>query len=109
MLNRFSDESIEDILKVLLYHRDLLQTNLYEMRLIKNSPKNVEWRLNISFLESGISGRLSQPTIVLHIFLGNLQYKTVEMTVAMFHRLRYNIACLLKEMQVLENRQIMKK
>lgn len=100
---------MDDILKVLSLHRDPLSSNLYDMRIVRTTPKAIEWRLNISLMESGISGRLSHPTIVLHILLGNSKYKTFEMTVAMFHRLRYNIACLMKEMLMLENRQLLKK
>lgn len=57
---------------------------------------------------SGIS-RVSQPTIVFHILLRNGEFKTFEVPIVMFHRLRYTIACLLKEFQALEGRQILRK
>lgn len=51
---------------------------------------------------------LSKPTIVIHLKTANGQLKTFQLSVLMFHRLRYNIANLLKEMQILEIRQILK-
>lgn len=61
-----------------------------------------------SFNFSGIT-RLSQPTIIFHIQLHNGNYRTFEVPMAMFHKLRYEIAYLLKEYQSIESRQIMKK
>lgn len=51
----------------------------------------------------------TNPTIILHFQLPNGSYRTLELPLAMFHRLRYNVAVLLSEMQALENRAVMKK
>lgn len=51
---------------------------------------------------------LSKPTIVIHLKTQYGQFKTFQLSILMFHRLRYNIAKLLKEMQILERRQILK-
>lgn len=55
-------------------------------------------------LSSGVE-RISQPIIVLHIMTQNGEYKTFEVPIAMFHRLRYSIAYLLREFQMIESRQ----
>lgn len=58
----------------------------------------------MSILNSNVD-RIAQPIIVFHIMLRNGEYKTFEIPIAMFHRLRYSIACLLKEFQIIESRQ----
>lgn len=49
------------------------------------------------------------PTIILHFQLSDGRYRTLELPLAMFHRLRYNVAVLLSEMQSLQQRAVMKK
>lgn len=53
---------------------------------------------------SGVE-RIAQPIIVFHILMQNGEYKTFEIPIALFHRLRYTIACLLREFQMIESRQ----
>uniref|UniRef100_A0A0K8TQI0 COMM domain-containing protein 5 n=1 Tax=Tabanus bromius TaxID=304241 RepID=A0A0K8TQI0_TABBR len=105
---KFTDECIDDISKVLHNHRDSLTKNFYEVKSVRSPPRRLQWRINISLMDSGISN-LSQPTIILHFQASNGEYKTFEFPIAMFHRLRYNVALLLKEMQTIEGRQLMKK
>lgn len=52
--------------------------------------------------------KLDKPTIVLHFKLVNGEYRTLELPLSMFQRLRYNIAMLLSEMQSLQNRPVLK-
>lgn len=49
------------------------------------------------------------PTIILHFQLPDGRYRTLELPMTMFHRLRYNVAVLLSEIQSLEQRAVMKK
>lgn len=105
---KFTEECIDDISKVLHNHRDSLTKNFYEVKCLRSPPKRMQWRINISLGDCGIT-QLSQPTIIIHFQTPNGECRTLEFPVAMFHRLRYNIALLLKEMQSLENRALMKK
>lgn len=54
-------------------------------------------------------GAVVTPTIILHFQLSDGRYRTLELPLAMFHRLRYNVAVLLSEMQSLQQRAVMKK
>ncbi|KAM7362202.1 COMM domain containing 5 Like Sm protein 4 [Cochliomyia hominivorax] len=107
---RFNDECIEDLTKVLHNHRFSLTKNFVEVKMLRSCAKNVQWRINISFHQ-----RLSQsmsavtPTIILHFHLSDGRFRTLELPISMFHRLRYNVAVLLSEMQALEQRAVMKK
>lgn len=135
---RFPDECIDDVSKVLHNHRDTLSLNYAEVKSLRSAPRRIQWCINLSMIDrytredvhvclvfccccvqivslwinftlcSGLT-RLAQPSIVLHLQLKNGQYVTFEVPMAMFHRLRYSVACLLKEFQALENRAIMKK
>lgn len=69
-----------------------------------SDPNLIIIQLNFFSLISGVE-RIAQPIIVLHIMLQNGEYKTFEVPIAMFHRLRYSIAYLLREFQMIENRQ----
>jgi hypothetical protein len=102
---KFQEDCIDDLLKVTIQHRDSLSQNLYEMKALQTRIKKFEYRINLSLI-SEIT-KLNQPTIILCFDLGN-QIKTIELSIANFHRLRLLIAQLLKEMHVLESRQIMK-
>lgn len=132
---RFTDECIDDITKVLHNHRDSLTQNYCEVKSLRTPPKRFQWCINLSLVErlvqlfsdgvvssissvyyfcsafcncSGVA-RVAQPIIVFHILLRNGEYKTFEVPIVMFHRLRYAIACLLKDFQALEGRQILRK
>ncbi|XP_037027712.1 COMM domain-containing protein 5 [Bradysia coprophila] len=105
---RFSEECIDDICKVLHNHRDSLTQNYCEVKSLRTPPKRINWCINLSLIESGIT-RIAQPSIVLHLQMRNGEYRTFEVPMVMFHKLRYSVACLLKEFQALESRQIMKK
>lgn len=58
----------------------------------------------VFFIHSAVE-RIAQPIIVFHIMMQNGEYKTFEIPIALFHRLRYTIACLLREFQMIESRQ----
>ncbi|TMW51615.1 hypothetical protein DOY81_003265 [Sarcophaga bullata] len=104
---RFSDEYIDDLTKVLHNHRFSLTKNFVEAKLVRSCAKNLQWRINISLqqrLSCGTSAVV--PTIILHFQLSDGRYRTLELPLAMFHRLRYNVAILFSEMQALEQRAL---
>ncbi|XP_013102483.1 COMM domain-containing protein 5 [Stomoxys calcitrans] len=121
---RFSDECVEDLAKVLHNHRSSLTKNFIEAKMLRSCAKNLQWRINISLTQGIPRGPSSSsaskktagggvavvtPTIILHFQLSDGRYRTLELPLAMFHRLRYNIAVLLSEMQSLQQRAVMKK
>lgn len=48
----------------------------------------------------------AKPILILHLTLSNGKQLTFRMPYQLFHRLRFSVARLLKEMQFLETRQI---
>uniref|UniRef100_A0A8D8H5A0 COMM domain-containing protein 5 n=2 Tax=Culex pipiens TaxID=7175 RepID=A0A8D8H5A0_CULPI len=102
---RFQEDCVEDIVKV-LRHRDSLSLSYREMRNLRSPPRRLIWRLNVSFLNKSTS---RYPTIILHIQKTDGEFLSFEMNIAMFHRLRYNVASLLHELQNLERRQSVRK
>ncbi|XP_055603765.1 COMM domain-containing protein 5 isoform X1 [Uranotaenia lowii] len=103
---RYQDDCIEDIVRVLHHHRDPLSVNYREMRNLRSPPRRLVWRINVSFLDRTHS---QHPTIILHIQKTDGELLSFEMNCATFHRLRFNVASLLHELQTLERRQSMKK
>ncbi|XP_061390452.1 uncharacterized protein LOC133325743 [Musca vetustissima] len=122
---RFSDECVEDLAKVLHNHRSSLTKNYVEAKQLRSCAKNLQWRINISLSiprgpastsnkktagsEGDRGGAVVTPTIILHFQLADGRYRTLELPLSMFHRLRYNVAVLLSEMQSLQQRAVMKK
>jgi hypothetical protein len=84
---------------VLQKHRDNLSTCLYEAKQLHlSSPNRLTWRINISLPDC------ARQTIVLQFKSSdNSVCHTIEVSIAQFHKIRYNVAVLLNEMQILEN------
>lgn len=76
------------------------------MKSLNSRIRKFEWRLNISLINTE-STKLSRPTTILN-FEYRGEFRTIELSIPQFHRMRYTIALILKEMQNLEDRQIMK-
>uniref|UniRef100_A0A1A9WY50 COMM domain-containing protein 5 n=1 Tax=Glossina brevipalpis TaxID=37001 RepID=A0A1A9WY50_9MUSC len=107
---KLNDECIEDLVKVLHNHRVSLTKNFIESRTVRNCTKHMQWRINISLSQELPRGQDPiTPTIILHFYLPDGRCRTLELPMAMFHHLRYNLAILLSEMQSLEQRAVMKK
>ncbi|XP_031627686.1 COMM domain-containing protein 5 [Contarinia nasturtii] len=100
----FTDECIGDFSKVLLNYRESLTLNYCDVKSMRSPPKRLQWCINISLMDSGIE-RIAQPIIVLHIMMQSGEYKTFEIPITMFHRLRYFVAYLLREFHMIESRQ----
>ncbi|KAL9901082.1 COMM domain containing 5 Like Sm protein 4 [Glossina fuscipes fuscipes] len=101
-------ECVEDLVKVLHNHRVSLTKNFIEAKSVRNYPKHMQWRINIS-LSQELPRDNAAITIILHFHLPDGRYRTLELPLAMFHHLRYKLANLLSEMQSLEQRPVMKK
>ncbi|XP_058442693.1 COMM domain-containing protein 5 [Malaya genurostris] len=98
---RFRDEFIEDIIRTVNQYRDSLSLSYREMRNLRSLPKRIVWRINVAF--SNRSTFL--PIIIIHIQKTDGDFESFEINEAMFHRLRFNVASLLHELQTMERRQ----
>ncbi|EDV98975.1 COMM domain-containing protein 5 [Drosophila grimshawi] len=102
----FTDVCADDLTKVLLNHRTTLSRNFAETKMERAKMQDMQWRINISLSSS--MAQLNKPTIVLHFKLNNGEYRTLELPLTMFQRLRYSVAMLLSELQALQNRPVLK-
>ncbi|CAH1777370.1 unnamed protein product [Owenia fusiformis] len=68
---------------------------------------NLQWRLDVAISTSSLN-RVLEPTINMEMCLSNGKIHNFEVPIAKFHELRYNVAALLKEMEDLETRNILK-
>ncbi|KAJ1527665.1 hypothetical protein ONE63_007626 [Megalurothrips usitatus] len=64
---------------------------------------NMKWRVDITISSSMLS-RVLDPSIVIELELSNGQKITFESTVSRFHKLRYTVASILKDMDSMNNR-----
>lgn len=69
----------------------------------------MQWRINVSLGESNLAKLKQQPTVILHLMVKDGEFRTLEVPLAMFHKIRYNIALLLHEIQTLEKKLAFKK
>jgi len=69
--------------------------------------KQFQWRVDVSISTSSLS-RVLEPTIVVKMTLSNGSIKHFEIPMKMFHKLRCGVATVLKEIEDLEKRSILK-
>ncbi|XP_072303159.1 COMM domain-containing protein 5 [Eucyclogobius newberryi] len=67
----------------------------------------LRWRVDVT-VSSGSLSRALQPSVVMQLKLSDGSYKQFEVPVSKFQELRYNVALILKEMNDLEKRNILK-
>ncbi|XP_034248743.1 COMM domain-containing protein 5-like [Thrips palmi] len=67
------------------------------------SVSDVKWRVDITISSSTLS-RVLEPNIVMELDLSDGQKVTFELSVSKFHKLRYTVASILKEMDAMNNR-----
>ncbi|XP_053688543.1 COMM domain-containing protein 5 [Sabethes cyaneus] len=103
---RFAEHCTEDLIKVLHNHRDVLSWNYREMRNLRSPPKRMVWRINVNFVNRSTT---PYPTVIIHIQKTDGEFQSFEINIAQFHRLRYNVALLLHELQSLDRRRSLKK
>ncbi|XP_034128545.1 COMM domain-containing protein 5 isoform X1 [Drosophila guanche] len=101
----FSEECVEDICKVILHHREILSKNYSNTKLDRVKMLNVKWRINISLTLNTIQDKT---TVVLHFKLPSGGFRTLELPLSTFQRLRYSITLLLNELQCLQSRSVLK-
>eukprot|EP00117_Sycon_ciliatum_P003730 scpid100159/ scgid8396/ COMM domain-containing protein 5; Hypertension-related calcium-regulated gene protein len=69
--------------------------------------RSLRWRVDVSISTSALN-RIMEPSILAEMTLSDGSVKTFEVPVSKFHELRYNVAYVLREMDNLEQRNILK-
>lgn len=68
---------------------------------------NLKWRVDVGISTSTLN-RVLEPTVLMELTLTDGRIHSFEVPVSKFHELRYNVAYVLKEMEDLEKRSILK-
>lgn len=68
---------------------------------------NLKWRVDVG-ISTSVLNRVLEPTVLMEMALSDGNIHTFEVPVSKFHELRYNVAFVLKEMEDLEKRNILK-
>lgn len=71
------------------------------------SLDRLQWRVDVAISTSSIA-RILKPVIMLQLTLSDGSVKTFEVSVSQFHELRFNAALVLKEMEIVEQKNIFK-
>jgi len=105
---KFPEAFIQDITSVLFGPRHLsMQNNAVNLRPHLPTLDTFQWRVDVSISTSVLS-RVVEPNIMMQMSLSDNSSHYFETSVAKFHELRYGVTCLLKEMENLEKRTILK-
>ncbi|KAJ0002630.1 hypothetical protein NQD34_007779 [Periophthalmus magnuspinnatus] len=69
--------------------------------------EQLQWRVDVA-ISTGSLSRALQPSVLMQMKLSDSSFKQFEVPVSKFQELRYNVALILKEMNDLEKRNILK-
>ncbi|KAK3931120.1 COMM domain-containing protein 5 [Frankliniella fusca] len=64
---------------------------------------DMKWRVDIT-ISSSVLSRVLEPNIIMELTLRNGKKVTFELSVSKFHKLRFTVASLLKEMDLMESK-----
>lgn len=88
-------------------HRSRLETSILDSRPSLPKLDNLRWRVDTTILTSVLS-RVLKPSVMMEMTLSNGNIHTFEVPISKFQELRYNISYVLKEMESLEKRSILR-
>ncbi|XP_019395778.1 PREDICTED: COMM domain-containing protein 5-like [Crocodylus porosus] len=105
---RIPDDFIADFASVVFGNRrPVLETTTLKQANSLPRVKDFQWRVDVAISTSSLA-RALQPSILMLLKLSNGEAHRFEVPVAKFQELRYNIALILKEMNDLEKRSVLK-
>lgn len=105
---KFPKEHVSDIVNVVYgSRRASLLKFASESQPHLPSLEAFKWRVDVGISTSVLS-RVLEPTVMMEMSLSDGSVHSFEVSISKFHELRYNVACLLKEMEELEKRTILK-
>jgi hypothetical protein len=88
--------------------RTTIETKLEESRIRLPNLVDMKWRVDVAISTSELQ-RAMKPAVLIQMTLSDGTIETFEMPVEEFHKLRYNVSYVLKEMEDLEKRGVMQK
>ena len=86
--------------------RDALTEALAAPAVCEDTLEHFKWRVDAIISTSSLA-RVLKPTITMQVRTSGKAEHTFEVPMGKFHELRYEVACLLKEMETLESRSIL--
>ncbi|XP_069603181.1 COMM domain-containing protein 5 [Ranitomeya imitator] len=105
---RIPDDFIEDFANIVYGNRrSVLEDAAVKQSIRLPTVEDMRWRVDVAISTSSLS-RALQPSILMQMKLSNGESHRFEVPVAKFQELRYNVALLLKEMNDLERKNILK-
>ncbi|XP_069468822.1 COMM domain-containing protein 5 isoform X1 [Ambystoma mexicanum] len=105
---RIPEDFIVDLANILFGNRrQVLETAAINQGTRLPSVEDLRWRVDVAISTSSLA-RALQPSILMQLKLSDGTSCRFEVPVAKFQELRYNVALLLKEMNDLEKRSILK-
>lgn len=87
--------------------RPSVETRQIELRPRLPQLQQFKWRVDVA-ISTSVLNRVLEPSIIMEMTFSNGQTKTFEVPVSQFHQLRYSVAYVLKQMEDLEKRSILK-
>eukprot|EP00731_Ephydatia_muelleri_P030928 Em0022g442a len=108
ILIKLSPEMVTDLASAAFgSRRALLEQSLVTRSVRLPRLDSLRWRVDVT-ISNSVLNRVLEPSILLEMTLSDGSIKTFEVPVSRFHELRYNVAFVLKEMEDLEKRSILK-
>ncbi|XP_069068485.1 COMM domain-containing protein 5 isoform X2 [Pleurodeles waltl] len=105
---RIPEEFIADLTSIIFGNRrQVLEDASLNQETRLPSIEDLRWRVDVAISTSSLA-RALQPSILMQLKLSNGTAHRFEVPVTKFQELRYNVALLLKEMNDLEKRSILK-
>eukprot|EP00039_Didymoeca_costata_P026436 m.15911 g.15911 ORF g.15911 m.15911 type:complete len:218 (+) comp5526_c0_seq1:111-764(+) len=86
--------------------RAAIDEKVTENRVRLPGLQNLKWRCDVAISTSTLK-RAMKPSVLMQMTLTNGKIHTFELPLEQFHKLRYNVAFVLKEMEDLEKRNIL--
>eukprot|EP01112_Ceratiomyxa_fruticulosa_P009221 TRINITY_DN2401_c0_g1_i1.p1 TRINITY_DN2401_c0_g1~~TRINITY_DN2401_c0_g1_i1.p1 ORF type:complete len:210 (+),score=33.90 TRINITY_DN2401_c0_g1_i1:173-802(+) len=104
---RIPQPIITDLVTVLKKSRGNLESSALENRLKFPTLTSLRWRVDVIISSSNLA-RVLTPLLTMQVTDSAGEIRTFELTIDRFHELRYNVAKVLKDMEELEQLQILK-
>ncbi|XP_014671435.1 PREDICTED: COMM domain-containing protein 5-like [Priapulus caudatus] len=99
---------VEQVVSVVFGHqRAEIDRKVLQTRPRLSTLQRYRWRCDVTISTNSLN-RVLEPTILMELTLSNGRIANFEVPVSKFHELRYNVAQVLKEMEDLEKRHILK-
>lgn len=105
---RLNEEFVDDLISAVYgAKRNSLEEIMTKPSGSLPSLQKCRWRIDVAISNSVLS-RVLEPTVFMEFVLSDGSMKKIEVPVSKFHELRYSVSSVLKEMEELEKRSILK-